>query len=207
MEFQHYLLYHLFKWSVVNPMLRGYFRGRIYGAENVPPEGPLAIVCNHASYFDPPIVSSCVRRPVAYMAKEELFRIPVLKQAIELYGAYPVRRGVADRQALQSARALLERGWAVGIFLQGTRTDDGRIDAPKLGAVTIAAKAQAPLLPVSLWGTERILHSGSPLPRPVALTVRIGRVIPPPTSTAREELQATTERLAATINALHDLGR
>ncbi|MFM9157087.1 MAG: lysophospholipid acyltransferase family protein, partial [Dolichospermum sp.] len=58
---------------------------KIYGAENVPRNGAVIVVSNHASYFDPPIVSSCVRRPVAYMAKEELFKVPVLAQAIKLY--------------------------------------------------------------------------------------------------------------------------
>ncbi|MFM6282841.1 MAG: lysophospholipid acyltransferase family protein [Dolichospermum sp.] len=79
-------LYHAFKWSVVSPLLHTYFRGKIYGAENVPRNGAVIVVSNHASYFDPPIVSSCVRRPVAYMAKEELFKVPVLAQAIKLYG-------------------------------------------------------------------------------------------------------------------------
>jgi 1-acyl-sn-glycerol-3-phosphate acyltransferase len=84
-------------------MLHAYFRGQIHGTENVPQSGPLLVVSNHASYFDPPIVSNCVRRPVAYMAKEELFKIPVLAQAIKLYGAYPVSRGSADRNAIRSA--------------------------------------------------------------------------------------------------------
>ncbi len=207
MKPQDYLLYYIFKWPIITPMLRGYFRGRIYGAENVPPTGPLTVVSNHASYFDPPIISGCVRRPVAYMAKEELFRIPVFNHAIRLYGAYPVRRGVVDRQAIKSALHLLDRDWAIGIFLQGTRTADGRIDSPKLGAATIAAKARSPMLPICLWGTEGILQKGSPVPRPVPLTIRIGEVVPPPASTARDDLQATTAKLADTINALHALGR
>ena len=76
------LLYRLLKWSVVNPLFRGYFRGKIYKAESVPLSGPLVVVSNHASNFDPPILSNCVGRPVAFMAKEELFKIPILKQAI-----------------------------------------------------------------------------------------------------------------------------
>ena len=68
------LLYYLFKWSIVSPMLHFYFRGRIYGAENVPTEGPLVVVSNHASDFDPPILSNCMRRPVAFMAKEEYLK-------------------------------------------------------------------------------------------------------------------------------------
>lgn len=124
-------LYHAFKWSVVSPMLHTYFRGRIYGVENVPQSGPVVVVSNHASYFDPPIVSNCVRRPVAYMAKQELFEIPVLAQAIKLYGAYPVSRGSADRNAIRAAQEYLENGWAVGVFMEGTRTPDGRISDPK----------------------------------------------------------------------------
>jgi 1-acyl-sn-glycerol-3-phosphate acyltransferase len=201
------LLYHALKWSVVSPMLHAYFRGRIYGTENVPQKGPLLVVSNHASDFDPPLLSNCVGRPVAFMAKEELFRIPVLKQAIELYGAYPVKRGAADRNAIRAALNSLNTGWAVGIFLQGTRTTDARIDDPKLGAALIAAKANVPLLPVSLWGTEKIFRQGSTVPRRVPVTVRIGELIAPPTSTDKEELQALTKKCADEINAMHALGR
>jgi len=201
------MLYHAFKWSVVSPMLNLYFRGKIYGAEQVPQSGPLLVVSNHASYFDPLIVSCCMRRPVAFMAKEELFEVPVLNQAIRLYGAYPVNRQSADRSAIRSALQYLAAGWATGVFLQGTRTPDGKITEPKLGAALIAAKAKAPLLPVSLWGTEKILQKGSAMPQMVPVTVRIGELIPPPSSTNKDELEAITQKCAALINGLQDLGR
>ena len=200
-------LYHLLKWSVVSPALHTYFRVKIYGAEKVPQSGGLIAVSNHASYFDPPILSNCVGRPVAFMAKEELFTIPVLKQGIKLYGAYPVKRSTGDRAALGAAMTAIESGWVAAVFLQGTRSDDGKITAPKLGAAWIAAKAQVPLLPVSLWGTEKILGKGSPLPKPVPLTIRIGDAIAPPPSTKKADLQTVTNQCATVINSLHDLGR
>ncbi|MCU0566274.1 MAG: 1-acyl-sn-glycerol-3-phosphate acyltransferase [Oculatellaceae cyanobacterium Prado106] len=201
------MFYHLFKWSIVSPMLYAYFRGRIEGAEKVPQQGGLIVVANHASDFDPPLLSNCMRRPVSFMAKEELFQVPVLKQAIQIYGAYPVKRGSADRSAIRAALAQLEAGWAVGLFVEGTRTPDERISNPKLGAAMIAAKAQVPLLPVSLWGTSKIIAKGSPWPRPAPVTVRIGDVIPPPSSTKKEELTEVTNRCVEQIHRLHDLGR
>lgn len=205
--FTNLLLYYLFKFTVVNPGFRLYFRGQVHGTEHVPQQGGLIVVANHASDFDPPILSCCVRRPVSYMAKEELFKVPVLAQAIRLYGAYPVKRGSADRSAIREALKQLDQGWAVGIFLQGTRTPDGRIPAPKIGAALIAAKAQVPLLPVSLGGTDQIFIQGSVLPQPVPLTVRIGAPIDPPASVDKEQLIAVTERCAQVIHQLHDLGR
>ncbi|MDJ0746865.1 MAG: lysophospholipid acyltransferase family protein [Xenococcaceae cyanobacterium MO_167.B27] len=200
------VLYHLSKWSIISPLLHTYFRGRIYGAEKVPTSGGAIAVSNHASYFDPPILSSCIGRPVAFMAKEELFKVPLLKNAIKLYGAYPVNRRSSDRSAIRSAIKALEAGWITGIFLQGTRTPDGRITQPKLGAALIAAKTQVPLIPVSLWGTEKIL-SNSLFPRPIPLTIRIGDAIAPPQSTNKDELTAITQKCAETINTMLDLGR
>ncbi|AFY84398.1 lysophospholipid acyltransferase family protein [Oscillatoria acuminata] len=201
------ILYNLLKWSVVSPMLHTYFRGRIYGALNVPMSGPLVVVSNHASDYDPPILSNCMNRPVAFMAKEELFEVPVLRQTISLYGAYPVRRGESDRAAMRAALSSLEAGWATGLFLDGTRSPDGRIHNPKLGAALIAAKAKVPILPVSLWGTQAIVKKGSIVPKPVPVTIRIGEAIPAPSSTKREVLEAITQHCVEVIHGLHDLGR
>ncbi|MGB3189907.1 MAG: lysophospholipid acyltransferase family protein [Limnoraphis sp.] len=204
---ENLILYSLLKYSVVNPLFRVYFRGKVQNTERVPRQGKLIVVSNHASDFDPPFLSICMRRPVAFMAKEELFDVPVLKDAIRLYGAYPVKRGSADRSAIRAALAALEQGWAVGLFLEGTRTLDGRIHSPKLGAAMIAAKANAPLLPVCLWGTQAIVKKGSALPKPVPVTVRIGELIDPPRSTQRGELEALTQKCTDVINTMHDLGR
>ncbi len=206
-SFASWTSYHLLKWSVVSPLLHTYFRINIHGADHVPQSGGVIAVSNHASYFDPPILSNCVGRPVAFMAKEELFKIPVLKQGIKLYGAYPVKRSSGDRTALCAALAALDSGWVAAVFLQGTRSADAKVSDPKLGAAWIAAKAQVPLLPVSIWGTEKILNKGSSFPKPVALTVRIGEVIAPPASSKKEDLKIVTSKCASVINSLHDLGR
>ena len=199
--------YHLLKWLLVSPVLHTYFRIKIYGAEKVPQSGGLVAVSNHASYLDPPLLSNCVRRPVAFMAKEELFKTPGLKQAIELYGAYPVKRSTGDRAALRAAIEAIESGWIAAIFLQGTRSDDAKISAPKPGAAWIAAKTKVPLLPVSLWGTQKVISKSFPFLKPVPITVRIGDIIEPPASTKKADLHAVTEQCAKAINTLHGLGR
>jgi 1-acyl-sn-glycerol-3-phosphate acyltransferase len=187
--------------------MRGYLQTYVYGRENVPQRGRVVIVSNHASDFDPPLLATAISRPVAFMAKEELFKVPFLGKAIRWYGAYPVRRGTSDRRAMTAAIQYLETGWAAGIFLDGTRRRDGRVHDPKLGAALIAAKTGAPLLPASLWGTERIINNGGRLPQRVPVTIRIGQAIPPPRSTRRAELELVTQECAAMINAMHGLGR
>ena len=177
------------------------------GAEHVPKTGGFIVASNHGSNFDPPLLSAAVLRPVAYMAKAELFEVPVLKNAIKLYGAYPVKRGAVDRATIRAALDYLENGWGVGIFLTGTRTADGKVLDPKPGAALIAAKAQVPILPVCLWGTHSIEQKGKKFPQSTPVTIRIGELIPPPTDTKRSELDRVTALCTTKINELHDLGR
>lgn len=200
-------MYYTVKWLAVSPLLHTYWQGRIYGAEHVPKKGGFLVVSNHASNFDPVILSCCMGRPVSYMAKEELFRIPILKTAIEIYGSYPVKRGQAGSSAVKAALEYLENGWGAGVFIGGTRTADGKITAPKAGAALIAARAQVPVVPVSLWGTEKIEVKGQKLPAAVPLTMRIGEALPPPASTNRALLDRVTTEWADIINQMHDLGR
>jgi 1-acyl-sn-glycerol-3-phosphate acyltransferase len=205
--FINLVLYHAFKQPFINPFFYGYLRGRVIGTENIPRKGGFIVVSNHGSNFDPPLLSGAVQRPVAYMAKEELFEVPVLKQAIELYGAYPVKRGAVDRTTIRAALAYLEKGWGVGLFISGTRTPDGRVADPKPGAALIAAKAQVPILPTCLWGNHLIEREGKKLPQSTPVTIRIGELIEPPTSTKRGELDRVTDICTTSINQLHDLGR
>ncbi len=204
--FSSLVLYHLLKWSTISPILHTYFRGRIYGAEKIPQSGPYIVVSNHASNLDPPILGIAVRRPISFMTKEELFEVPVLKQIITLYGGYPVKRDTTDISAIRSAIKSLDRGFLAGIFLEGTRTADGKINEPKLGAALIAAKTQTPLIPASIWGTDKI-SANSNILLPTPITIRFGQIIPPPQSKKKADLQAVTDYCAKTINEMHSLGR
>ncbi|MBW4697900.1 MAG: 1-acyl-sn-glycerol-3-phosphate acyltransferase [Aphanocapsa lilacina HA4352-LM1] len=199
---QTLLPYRLLKWLAVSPLLHTALRLRIAGAEHVPPSGPVILASSHASHLDPVILANCARRPVAFMAKEELFRVPVLKSLIRVYGAFPVRRGTGDRGAIRTALEALEAGWAVGIFVGGTRTADGRVATPQLGAAMIAAKAQVPIVPVAIGGTGRILPKGSVLPRLHSVAVAFGPPIDPPADTRRAALEAVTALCTAQIHNL-----
>ncbi len=200
------LSYQLISWLVVWPLYRLLFRGRTAGGANVPMEGGLVVVANHGSDLDPPLLGHALGRPVAFMAKAELFRVPLLGRLIRSCGAYPVSRGASDRQAIRTASERLAQGWATGLFLDGTRQSDGRVNCPQAGAALLAARAGVPLLPVAIVNSHRALGpNGAPL-RLVPVHVRIGTPIPPPASRRREDLDAVTRAAQEQINALLDQG-
>ncbi len=120
----------------------------VVGEEKVPKEGPLVVASNHSRYADPILVCMAVPRRLQWMAKKELF-VPPLRRFFYLLGAFPVDREKGGRAALRTALALLEGGWALGIFPEGThRTSAGADRAAKSGVAMLAARADAPILPV-----------------------------------------------------------
>ena len=197
--------YRLVSALVVFPLFRGLFRGSTLGLEHVPKDGPLVVASNHGSHLDPPLLGHALGRPVAFMAKAELFAIPLLGAVIRACGAYPVRRGASDREAIRTATAKLEEGWATGVFLDGTRQPNGRVNNPLPGAALLAARSGAPLLPVAIVNSHRALGSGRIWPRLVPLQLRVGAPIPAPASRRRPDLDATTALLQERINALLEL--
>ena len=200
------LMYQLVSYLLVFPVFRGLLRGHTSGNALVPLQGPLVVVANHGSHLDPPFLGHALGRPVAFMAKAELFRIPILGDIIRACGAYPVKRGASDREAIRTATARLDEGWAIGVFLDGTRQSDGRVNQPRPGAALLAARSGAPLLPVAIINSHRALGRGRRWPRLVPVELRIGEPIPAPISRRKPELEATTLDLQRRINSLIDQG-
>ena len=190
----------------VFPIFRFLFRGKTIGISNVPKAGGVVVVSNHGSHLDPPILGHALGRPVAFMAKAELFRIPILSFIISACGAYPVKRGAGDREALRTASNRLIEGWATGVFLDGTRQENGRVNDPKAGAALLAARTGCPILPVAIINSHRAFPKGSFLPRFVPIHLKIGKLIQPPSTRKREDLTSTTKEIQLAINSMIDKG-
>lgn len=180
---------------------RPYFRLRIEGTEHVPREGPVILAANHASALDPPLLGMAAPRPVHFMAKEELFRIPVLGPLLREVGSFPVRRGEFDRRALETASAVLAAGGVLGVFPEGSRTRDGRLGPARRGVAFLACKAQVPVVPVGILGTYRALAGGRRLPRRETVVVRFGPPLAPPQGDARD--RALLDRFSARL--MHEI--
>jgi len=131
------------------------FKGyKIEGLENCPAQGPIIIACNHISLWDPIIVGCSLPRQVIFMAKEELFKIPILGRLFYGLEAFPVKRGQGDMNAIRKSLAVLKEGKVLGIFPEGTRSKTGDIQEAMAGIALIMEKSKAPILPVKVYGSK-----------------------------------------------------
>jgi glycerol-3-phosphate dehydrogenase (NAD(P)+) len=159
--------------AVLQPFLQLYFRLRREGRGHIPADGPLLLAANHRSFLDPFVIACCIRRPIYFVAKRELFDNRLQGWFLNALGAFPVRRGEADEESLATARALLERGEAVLIFPEGTRIREGSLGEPRRGAGRLALETAAPIVPVALTGTDRARPRRF-IVRPVRVAIRCG---------------------------------
>jgi 1-acyl-sn-glycerol-3-phosphate acyltransferase len=148
-----------FSKATVQLMARALWRAQASGMENVPRDGPLIVACNHVSYLDPPVMGSFCPRRISYMAKKELFTIPVLGSVIRGLGAYAVDRHGSATAAIKRSLEVLRRGGTVGIFPEGTRNRGGDV-MPQAGVALLASLAKAPVVPACILGSDRALRLG-----------------------------------------------
>ena len=200
------IFYRFVSWCLVYPIFRLFFRGKVFGLHNVPLNGPIVIVANHGSHLDPPLLGHALRRPVSFMAKAELFKVPLLGSIIRACGAYPVSRGTSDRKAIRTASSRLLEGWAIGVFLDGTRQRNGKVNKPKAGAALLSARSRAPLLPVAIVNSNRAFGVGSIFPRFVPISIHVGELVSPPLTRKKSDLDQTTLIIQGQINDLLDKG-
>ena len=160
----------------------------VRGTENIPARGPILLAVNHRSYMDPPYLSMVTKRQLHLMAKEQLFKIPLFGPYIQAMGAFPVKRGAADRGAIRQAIDELKAGHVLGIFPEGTRADPGTLLPAERGFALIAKQTGIPIVPIALEGTDRVHPKHAKWLHRAHVTATVGKPI-----TAAEMLAAHAE--------------
>lgn len=184
----------------------------VIGADRVPDRGRLLIAPNHISHLDPLLVGMAVRRPAWFMATDELFDVPVIGILAKWLRAFPIRQDSPDRRALRMAQSLLGHDEALVVFAEGHESLDGRLKPLQGGVIMLAMRTGAPVLPVGISGTHRMLpprewrprHGGAPVlirfGRPIAAADLVGGLA------GRAAIHAGLERLAEEIRVLSETG-
>jgi 1-acyl-sn-glycerol-3-phosphate acyltransferase len=127
---------------------------RVYGADRMPLEGGLVVAANHFSWIDPPVLGVASPRTLYFMAKVEAHKVPGLGQLMRSFGAFPVRRGESDRDAVRTMREIVRDGHALGMFAEGTRQRSGVPGPVQPGAAMVAINEGAPLIPAAIYGSH-----------------------------------------------------
>jgi 1-acyl-sn-glycerol-3-phosphate acyltransferase len=181
----------------------------VEGKENVPATGAFVLAPVHRSNMDTPYASATTRRRIRYMGKDSLWKRRWAGWVLTAVGGFPVSRGSLDREAVSRALTVLERGEPVVVFPEGERKSGPLVQPLFEGAAYLAAKAQVPILPVGIGGSERAMPKGARWIRPAKVHVVVGEPIAPPTLRAggridRDANHAVTEELHARLQELFD---
>ena len=159
--------------AILQPALLVWFRVSRTGREHIPARGPVILAANHRSFLDPFVIGICLRRPVYFVAKKQLFGNRLIGWFLNCLGAFPVRRGESDEQTMETARIVLERGGVVVIFPEGTRIRNGSLGRARRGVGRLALETGAPVVPIAITGSERARRGWRI--RPVKVRIRCGR--------------------------------
>jgi 1-acyl-sn-glycerol-3-phosphate acyltransferase len=147
----------LWLWRLLFPIVRGLAAflapWRLEGAENIPRSGGYILVANHINWKDPPWIEFALGHAIRYMGKRELFETPVIGFLLRAIGAFPVRRGEADRAALRMALNVVAAGQPLGFFAEGHRSESGQLIRGHPGVAYVAKRSNAPIIPLAVSGT------------------------------------------------------
>ena len=201
-DFIQKLIYELVSKLFVFPIYKFVFKGHLIGRDNIPQKGNFIMVSNHGSLLDPPLLGHALGRNISFMAKAELFKIPFLGFVIRACGAYPVKRGIADKNTIQTACNKLSSNKCIGIFIDGTRQKNGRVNKPKHGAALLAFKNQTLLLPVAIVNSHKLIKFKYCIPIFSKIVIKVGKPLLPPQSSSRDDLSSVTINLQENINNL-----
>ncbi len=182
--------------NIIHGVSRVVWRTKATGAENIPRTGPLIIACNHVSFLDPPVMGSFAPRQISYMAKKELFEIPVLGPAIRAVGAYPVDREGSAAAAIKRSVEVLRAGGCIGIFPEGGRNVSGEKEV-RQGVALLASLGRAPVVPAAIVGSNKAKKLGK-------IKVAFGKPIslPEGRKATREDLAKFTDEVMNAIRVL-----
>jgi 1-acyl-sn-glycerol-3-phosphate acyltransferase len=173
---------------------------RLFHVDRVPTTGPVVFAGNHQSFFDPVLVGVCFDRRVCYLARETLFRVPVLRWLLRRYDCLPVPRdSVAPRKALEVCVQVLKKGRALVLFPEGTRSRTGRLQPLKRGIALVARRSGAPVLPILIRGTHALWPPDKRLPRPGKVQLIYGH---PLTMDPKESADSFMGRLSCAYHQL-----
>ena len=169
----------------------------VAGVEKTPPDGPLIVAANHASYWDPMVLGAGMDRPLHFMARKTLFDIPVFGWLIRQTQAFPLNRDGDSREAIRAFGELLKEGRAVVVFPEGTRSATGFLNEIKAGVGMIATRFDAKVLPVYVWGAFHSWPRGKRFPRRHRMKLLVGDPIAP--SAGGESRRDAQRRVVAQV--------
>ncbi len=149
----------------------------VAGKENIPEKGGFILASNHLSFLDPVVLACVCPRKLNFMAKEELFKIPVVSQFIRSVGAFPVKRNSADLSAIKEALKRVKSGEGLLLFPEGRRGQESEVIEAQAGVGFLAAKSNVPVIPVYVSGTEKALPKGAKFLKRSKISVRFGKQI------------------------------
>ncbi len=162
-------------WCFYRAFYSLYCRWRVYNPERVPLQGPVILASNHASFLDPPLVGAGLRRGINYLARENLFRFPVMGWVLRNWDVVPVDREGGGAKGLKAILDRLLAGGAIILFPEGTRSRDGKLQPARSGIGLTVIKSTAPVVPVRVFGTFEAHGRHMVFPRPRRVAVKYGQ--------------------------------